>query len=147
MRRFASGIAVLTVTADGQRLGITIGSLGSLSLEPALVGVSVGHHSPAHEPVHRAGRFALSLLAGDQAALAGHFARNMPPIALWEGISLRDWDEPEPALEGALAWLLCSVVSEHAAGDHTVVVASVDRIELGRRAPALIYVEGGYRAA
>jgi flavin reductase (DIM6/NTAB) family NADH-FMN oxidoreductase RutF len=147
MRRFASGIAVLTVVADGQRLGITVGSLASLSLEPALVGVSIGHHSPAHEPLRRARRFALSLLAGDQEALAGHFGRNVPPIALWERIALHDWDEPEPALADALAWLSCSVVSEHRAGDHTIVVGSVDRVELGRRAPALVYVEGGYRPA
>jgi flavin reductase (DIM6/NTAB) family NADH-FMN oxidoreductase RutF len=147
MRRFASGIAVLTVVDEGQRFAITVGSLASLSLEPALVGVSVGHHSPAHEPLRRSRRFALSLLAGDQVALAGHFARNVPPIALWEGIALRDWDEPEPALDGSLAWLRCSSVSEHPAGDHTIVVGSVDRVDLGRRAPALVYVEGDYRPA
>jgi 3-hydroxy-9,10-secoandrosta-1,3,5(10)-triene-9,17-dione monooxygenase reductase component len=147
MRRYASGIAVLSVAVDGHRLAITVGSLVSLSLDPALVGVSVGHHSPAHEPLRRAGRFALSLLAGDQEGVAGHFARNVPPIALWEGIALRDWDEPEPAIADALAWLACIVQSEHAAGDHTVVVASVVRLELGRRAPALVYVEGSYRAA
>jgi 3-hydroxy-9,10-secoandrosta-1,3,5(10)-triene-9,17-dione monooxygenase reductase component len=146
MRRFATGVAVLTVTVDGQSLGITVGSLTSLSLEPALVGVSIGHHSPAHEPVRRAGRFALSLLAGDQDALAGHFARNVPPIALWEGIALEPWDEAEPRLAGALGWLRCAVASEHPAGDHTAVVAVVERVELGRVAPALVYVEGGYRA-
>jgi flavin reductase (DIM6/NTAB) family NADH-FMN oxidoreductase RutF len=147
MRRFAAGIAVLSVAVDGQRLAITVGSLVSLSLEPALVGVSVGHHSPVHEPLRRAGRFALSLLAGDQDAIAGHFARNVPPIALWEGIALHDWSEPEPAIADALGWLACIVESEHAAGDHTVVVASVEHVELGRRALALVYVEGAYRSA
>ena len=111
------------------------------------MGVSIGHHSPAHEPVRRAGRFAVSLLAGDQDAIAGHFARNVPPIALWERIPLHDWVEAEPAIDGALAWLACSVVSEHEAGDHTIVVGAVDRVELGRRAPALVYVEGGYHTA
>jgi 3-hydroxy-9,10-secoandrosta-1,3,5(10)-triene-9,17-dione monooxygenase reductase component len=148
MRRFASGVAVLTVAApDGQPLGITVGSLVSLSLEPTLVGVAIGHHSPAHEPLQQAGRFALSLLAGDQDGVAGHFARNMPPIALWDRIALRDWDEPEPAIADALAWLACTVVSTHTAGDHTIVVGSVGRIELGRLAPALVYVDGRYRAA
>ena len=147
MRRFASGIAVLTVAADGQHLGITVGSLVSLSLEPPLVGVSIGHHSPAHEPIRQAGRFALSLLAGDQDAIAGHFARNVPPIALWNRIALRDWDEPEPAIADALAWLACTVAAIHTVGDHTIVVGAVGRIDLGRRAPALVYVDGGYRAA
>jgi flavin reductase (DIM6/NTAB) family NADH-FMN oxidoreductase RutF len=147
MRRFASGVAVLSVVVEGQRLAITVGSLVSLSLEPALVGVAIGHHSPAAEPLRRSGRFALSLLAGDQDAVAGHFARNVPPIALWERVALHDWEDPEPAIAGALAWLACSVASEHPAGDHTVVVGTVDRVELGRRAPALVYVEGGYRPA
>ncbi len=111
------------------------------------MGVSIGHHSPVHEPVRRTGRFALSLLAGDQDTLAGHFARNTPPIALWENIALRDSDSTEPLLEGALAWLRCVVASEHEAGDHTFLVAAVEQVELGRRAPALVYVEGGYRPA
>jgi flavin reductase (DIM6/NTAB) family NADH-FMN oxidoreductase RutF len=147
MRRFASGVAVLSVVVEGQRLAITVGSLVSLSLEPPLIGVSIGQHSPAFEPLRRAGRFALSLLAGDQDALAGHFARNVPPIALWESVALHDWEEPEPAIDAALAWLVCSVVSEHRAGDHTVVVGAVERADLGRRAPALVYVDGGYRPA
>ena len=87
MRRFPSGIAVLTVPVP---YGLTIGSLVSLSLEPALVGVSIGHDAQAHELLREAGGFALSVLAGDQAALAQHFARSVPPIAQWEGVAVRD---------------------------------------------------------
>src|SRR4029450_1153943 len=41
MRRFPHGVAVLTVDAEGERLGLTVGSLLSLSLEPPLVGVAI----------------------------------------------------------------------------------------------------------
>ena len=143
MRRFPSGISVLTVPAP---YGVTIGSLVSLSLEPALVGVSIGHEAQAHELVREAGRFAVSVLAGDQDALAQHFARSVPPIAQWEGVAVRE-DEYGPLLEGALAWLRCGVLSEHLAGDHTIFVAAVERAELGRSGPGLVYRDGGYHAA
>ena len=143
MRRFASGICVVTVDDEGRTLGLTVGSLVSLSLEPALVGISIGHQSQLHEPLRRAGRFAVSILAGDQAHLAQHFARSVPPIALWEGVPSREGD----LLDGALAWLRCRVASEHEAGDHTIFVGAVESIELGRSGPPLVYVEGVYRPA
>ena len=148
MRRFPTGIAVLTVDDDGARLGVTVGSLVSLSLDPPLVGVSLGAHSPLHEPVRRVGRFAVSLLAGDQVSLAQHFARGgMPPLAVWVGVALHDREASGPLLEGALAWLDCEVAAEHSAGDHTFFVAHVKGIELGRRESGLVYVESDYRAA
>ncbi len=147
MRRFASGIAVVTIDDEGQKLGVTVGSLVSLALEPPLVGVSIGHQSSLHEPLRRAGRFVANLLAGDQAALAQNFARNIPPLALWRLVALRRSDLHESLLDGALAWLECSIAGSCPAGDHTFFVADVLSVELGRPAPALVYVEGGYRSA
>ena len=143
MRRFPSGIAVLTVPVP---YGITIGSLVSLSLEPALVGVSIGHDAQAHELLREAGGFSVSVLAGDQAALAQHFARSVPPIAQWEGVAVRE-SKRGPLLDGAVSWLECSLHSEHDAGDHTFFLGSVERIELGRAAPGLVYRDGRYISA
>jgi flavin reductase (DIM6/NTAB) family NADH-FMN oxidoreductase RutF len=128
------------------KYALTVGSLISVSLEPPLVGVSVGHASSSHAPLREARRFAASLLAGDQAALAQHFARSgVPPIALWEGVELRESALGEPLLEGALAWLECQVVSEHEAGDHTLFVGEVLSIETGRDGAGLVYLGGKYR--
>jgi flavin reductase (DIM6/NTAB) family NADH-FMN oxidoreductase RutF len=143
MRRFPSGIAVLTLRRP---FGVTIGSLVSLSLEPPLVGVAIGRDTQAHELVRDEGGFALSLLGADQEALAKHFARSVPPIALWEGVAAREGARG-PLLEDALAWLECAVRSEHDVGDHTFFAGELERIELGRERPALVYVRGGYAAA
>ena len=143
MRRFPSGIAVLTVPVP---YGLTIGSLVSLSLEPALLGVSIGHDAQAHELLREAGGFAVSVLAGDQAAVAQHFARSGPPIVQWEGVAVRE-GERGPLLEGAVSWLECSLHSEHDVGDHTFFVGAVERVELGRDAPGLVYRHGRYVAA
>ncbi len=140
MRRFPSGIAVLTVPVP---YGVTIGSLVSLSLEPALVGVSIGREAQAHALLREAGGFALSVLAGDQAALAQHFARSVPPIVQWEGIAVRE-GKRGPLLDGAASWLECSLHSEHDTGDHTFFVGAVERVELGREGPGLAYRDGRY---
>jgi 3-hydroxy-9,10-secoandrosta-1,3,5(10)-triene-9,17-dione monooxygenase reductase component len=147
MRRFPAGIAVVTLVDDDRPAALTVGTLVSLSLEPPLVGVSVGHHSQLHEPMRRSGRFVVNVLAGDQAHVAQHFARGgIPPIALWTDVATRASDLPEPLLEGALAWLECTVRSHHVAGDHTLFVANVLSIELGRPGPGLAYQGGEYKS-
>ncbi len=145
MRRFASGIAVVTIDDEGQKLGVTVGSLVSLALEPPLVGISIGHQSSIHEPLRRAGRFVANLLAGDQDAVAQHFARSVPPIAQWSGARLRRTELREPVLDGVLAWLECRIAQECRAGDHTFFVSEVVSVELGRDAAALVYLAGAYR--
>jgi len=147
MRRFPSGIAVVTVDDEGLKLGSTIGSLVSLSLEPPLVGISIGVDASLHEPLRGARRFVVNVLAGDQAGLAQHFARSVPPIAQWVSVRVRASELREPLLEGARAWLECSVVHEYAVGDHTFFVGQVESVHLGDEGPGLVYVEGEYRPA
>jgi flavin reductase (DIM6/NTAB) family NADH-FMN oxidoreductase RutF len=144
MRRVPHGVAVLTVDVLGERLGLTLDSLVSLSLEPPLVGVSISRQAAMHELLRDAGAFALNLLAGDQAALAQHFARGVPPIALWQGIALRE-GEGAPLLEGAIGWIGCLVAAEHPAGDHTFFVGEVESVEAGEPTPPLVHVDGRYR--
>jgi flavin reductase (DIM6/NTAB) family NADH-FMN oxidoreductase RutF len=144
MRGFPAGVAVLTVDAAGERLGLTVGTAVSLSLEPPLVGVSVARQAAMHELLRRAGAFALSLLAGDQDAVAQHFARGVPPVAHWHGIEWHDGTTGAPLLEGALGWVEARVESELATGDHTFFVGAVEAVERGRGGPALVHVGQRY---
>ena len=66
MRRFPAGVAVVTVDREGQRLGLTVASLVSLSLEPPLVAISIAQQAALHELLREAGGFAVSLLAAEQ---------------------------------------------------------------------------------
>ena len=144
MRGFPAGVAVLTVDVDGERMGLTVGSLVSLSLEPPLVGVSVSRQAAMHELLRRAGAFSLSLLAGDQEGVAQHFARGVPPLAHWHGIRTRDGSAGAPLVEAALGWLECRVAAEHESGDHTLFVGEVLSAERGGGGLALVRVGGGY---
>ncbi len=145
MRRFPSGVAVVTIDRNGERLGLTVGSLVSLSLEPPLVGVSISRQAAMHELLREAGGFAVSLLAGGQESLAQHFARGVPPIALWHGIATREGAAGAPLLAGALGWLECRLWAEYEAGDHTLFVGEVASVEAGPPASPLVHVGSGYQ--
>ena len=144
MRGFPTGVAVLTVDANGERLGLTVSALVSLSLDPPLVGVGVSRQAAMHELLRGAGGFALSLLGGDQDAVAQHFARGVPPFAHWHGIATREGAEGAPLIDGALGWLECRTRDEHDAGDHTLFVGEVLAAERGRSAPPLLYLGQRY---
>lgn len=143
MGRFPAGVAVVTVELRGQRAGLTVGSLVSLSLDPPLVGFAVRRDAALHELVRDAGRLAVSILAAGQEAVAQHFARGVPPIALWQGIAARNETGP-PELEGAVAWLSCRVTAEHETGDHTFFVAEVERVEPGSAERPLVFYRQAY---
>jgi flavin reductase (DIM6/NTAB) family NADH-FMN oxidoreductase RutF len=146
LRRHPVGVVVATVDADGSRLGLTLASLVSLALEPPLVGISVAHQAAFHELLREAGGFAVSLLAGDQLELAQHFARGVPPIAMWQGVAFRESDRG-PLLDGAVGWLECELGGELEAGDHTLFLGRVERAEPGVDAPPLLRLGGDYRPA
>ena len=144
MRLFPSGVCVVTADADGDRIGVTIGSLVSLSLEPPLVGIAVGKANALHEVLRAAGAFAVSLLRGDQADIAARFALGMPPALLWDGLDLRNGTTGAPLIAGALGWIECRLDAEHEVGDHTLFVGEVIAAEEGQRGTGLVYREHDY---
>jgi flavin reductase (DIM6/NTAB) family NADH-FMN oxidoreductase RutF len=132
------------VDTEGEHVGLTVGSVVPLSLEPPLVGVGVSRQAAMHELVRPAGRFALSLLAGDQEGIAQHFARGVPPLAHWHGIPLLEDTEGPPLIANALGWLDCETRDQVDAGDHTFFVAEVRNAERGRSGPPLVYLNQRY---
>jgi flavin reductase (DIM6/NTAB) family NADH-FMN oxidoreductase RutF len=99
-----------------------------------------------HELLRRAGGFALSLLRGDQEAVAQHFARGVPPFAHWHGIEWREGSGGAPLLEGALGWIEARLAAAHETGDHTLFVGDVVSVDHGPPGPALVHLGQGYTA-
>jgi flavin reductase (DIM6/NTAB) family NADH-FMN oxidoreductase RutF len=147
MSRFPHGVAVVTVSVEQSRLGLTVSSLVSLSLEPPAVGFAVSRDAAMHELLREAGGCAISLLAAGQDWLAQHFARGVPPIAMWHGVAAEHGAKGAPLLVGALGWLECELAETVPVGTHTFFVCSVLRGELGEDVPALVRVRGAYENA
>ena len=145
MRRFPAGVTVVTAEHESERLGLTVGSLVSLSLEPPLVGISISRQAPLHELLRRAGTFAVSMLAAGQEHLAQHFARSgTPPLVMWTGVSTRTGVAGAPLLAGALGWLECRVWAAYDVSTHSFFVGEVLALEAGEPERPLVYVEHEY---
>jgi flavin reductase len=145
--RVPHGVSVLAVDAGGQKLGLTLSSLVSLSLDPPLVGFAIAKDAAMHELLREAGGCAISLLAAGQDWLAQHFARGVPPIAMWHGVATSEAASGAPLLVGALGWLECGIREELDAGTHTFFACDVLSVELGADAPALVRARGEYGPA
>ena len=141
-RRWPTGVSVVVAEAGGRRAGLTVNSLVSLSLDPPLVGISLALSASLYEVLREAGEWSVSMLAADQAGLAQHFARSVPPIALWDGVAVRDGDAA--LLAGAVGWLRARTLNEVAAGDHTLFVGEVESVEQGPGRGALVYHQRSY---
>ena len=143
-RRWPAGVSVVVAEFDGRRAGLTVSSLVSLSLEPRLIGISIAIDASLHEPLRRAPEWAVSILSGEQAHLAQHFARSVPPIALWDGIQVRE-DDPR-LLADAVGWIVARPVDSFVTGDHSFFVGEIVHLEEGRAPDSLVYLHHGYRA-
>ena len=143
-RRWPAGVSVVVAEVEGRRAGLTVSSLVSLSLEPRLVGISIALDASLHEVLREADEWAVSILGGDQAHLAQHFARSVPPIALWDGIPVRE-DDPR-LLADAVGWLVVRAVDRYETGDHSFFVGELVSLEEGRAPESLVYIHRGYRA-
>jgi len=147
LSHYPTGVAVVTVATGEHKLGLTLGSLVSLSFDPPLVGFAVSREAAMHELLREAGGCALSLLAAGQEWLAQHFARGVPPIAMWHEIATREGANGAPLLAGALGWLECGLREQIRAGTHTFFVCEVYRVELVVDAQAVVRVRGEYTSA
>ena len=73
--KFATGVSVVTSKErDGQIHGMAANGIASVSLEPMLDLVCVGHNRNSYEHIKDSGRFAINILAEDQRQIAEHYA-------------------------------------------------------------------------
>jgi flavin reductase (DIM6/NTAB) family NADH-FMN oxidoreductase RutF len=145
MRFVPHPVGVLSVVHDRDRMGVTISSLVSLSLEPPLIGISIGKQASVYELLRVAGVFTVSILGDGQEDLARRFAAGHPPIIHWEGVEEIEGHHA-PRIAGALGWIEATTLSEHDAGDHTFFIAQVDAVERGPAQGALMYRDRSYHA-
>jgi flavin reductase (DIM6/NTAB) family NADH-FMN oxidoreductase RutF len=141
-RRWPAGVSIVVAEVEGRRAGLTVSSLTSLSLNPALVGISLAHEASLYEVLRDAGEWTASLLSGEQDHIAQHFARSVPPLVLWDGIPVRD-DDPR-LIADAVGWLRARTIDELRTGDHTFFVGEVLSLERGAAQSSLVYMNRRY---
>lgn len=138
MGKFATGVTVLLTENEGEIHGMTANGFMSVSLEPKLVVISIGHKARFLEKVTKAQKYTVNILAEDQEYYSRHFAGQ--PIEAVEFDTLAG----QPVLKGVVAQIVCDVVSEHVEGDHTLFIGKVADIRVDDQNP-LLFFGGKYR--
>jgi flavin reductase (DIM6/NTAB) family NADH-FMN oxidoreductase RutF len=143
MSRFPTGVTVVTATGPAGAAGATANAVASLSLEPPMMLACLDLGSRTLIAVEHARRFAVNVLAGDQAELARRFSTKDPHPEKWEGVPSTE-RAGTPMIEGSAIWLACDLAEVHGGGDHAIVTGLVTDVET-READPLIFHGGDYR--
>ena len=145
LRRWASGVTIVTAEWRGQRFGMTASAFSSVSIDPPLVLVCPDRRSKTLPFLRRSGAFTVNVLASDQEALSSRFAAAGNEDMRFEGLVCSTGKTGTPRLPGALVALDCRTVSLHEAGDHVICVGEVMDANVSARGAPLVYYEGHYR--
>ncbi|WP_435582219.1 flavin reductase family protein [Amycolatopsis thermoflava] len=137
---FATGVTVVTCDGDGKPHGATVNAFSAVSLDPALVLVSLDRRSKISKYLEGA-PFTVNVLSEPQSEVALHFAGK--PMA-----GAPDWRRPDPQLApqlgGALATISCTPWRCYDGGDHVLYLGEVAGFEVDGGDPLVFYL-GGFR--
>lgn len=144
--RFATGVTVVTASGPGGPAGMTTNAVASLSLEPLLLLVCFDRASRTLPVVRQTRRFAVNVLAADQAPLAVVFASKRVPAEKFDAVAHRE-AHGVPVLDGAAAWVACELRELVDGGDHEIAIGAVLDCSHDPGAAPLVWVRGAWTRA
>ena len=140
MARLPAGVVVVSARIGTGYRGLTASSLVSVSAEPPLVMVGLEREATTRTAVIEGKAFNVSVLARAQEFIAERFAGRAPAVdAEWREIPHRIGTNGIPLIEGCIAWLECSLLEVHAAGDHDICVGRVAVAVQGSGDPLILW--------
>ena len=124
---YPTGVTVVTAFDEQNNpMGLTVNSFASVSIDPLLILWSIDKKSGSYEAFLKVNKFAVNILADDQADLCGLFASKVE-----DRFSQCTWEKTErelPVFPGALSQLECEVDKTIDAGDHIIFIGKVINI-------------------
>lgn len=141
--RFATGVSVASVVdCTGTPHGLTVSSFTSVSLEPPLILICLGHAVTNIEDFRRARHFGINVLREDQRLISERFAQK--GYDRFDGIGWLAGETGVPLITTALATMECATHQRFAAGDHDIFIGEVVHTWIRDGSP-LIYYASRYR--
>jgi len=141
--RFATGVTIASVLDPGGTAhGLTVSSFTSVSLDPPLILICLGHRVSAIDAFRASEHFGINVLAEDQRDLAERFTRKGQDR--FDGLEWRRGATGVPLLAGVLAAIECAVRQRFTAGDHDIFVGEMVAARVAGGAP-LIHFASHYR--
>ena len=143
LKKFASGVTVVTTAYGDEKHGLTASSFASVSLEPPLILVVLNTESRTHGLLKKTGTFGVSILGEEHRDVARAFAeKGTKPF---DALAHHAAEGGSPILDDAIAWLECSVEMTFPGGTHEVFLGRVESCG-AREGRPLVYFERDYRS-
>jgi flavin reductase (DIM6/NTAB) family NADH-FMN oxidoreductase RutF len=146
MRRYPTGVTVVTAQSGDVQHGMTANSVTTLSLDPPAYLICVSKESRLHPIIEESRKFCVNLLAADQADVSTTFAKtSLTDDERWATVGSRDSELGPRFIDGCTGYAECKVTASYDGLTHTIYIGEVMRLETGSDKPPLIFYGGGYR--
>ena len=148
--QFPDPVCIVTVESHGRRNAMTVGWASPVSFKPPILMVSIAPQRHTHDMFIQAAEFGVSVLSDDQkelSTLAGTISgRDVDKLALPEFAISSGNHIGAPLIQGARAWLECSLLDHQSIGDHTVFYGEILEFRSDETKNPLILFNGRYFA-
>ncbi|HTI14227.1 MAG TPA: flavin reductase family protein [Dictyobacter sp.] len=142
MGYYATGIAIITTLHQQQSIGFTVDSFCSVSSEPALISFCTDSHASVRSLLDETTNFCVNILSDKQKAIFPVFAK--AGGTRFHATEYYRTTSNIPVLAGALAWLECSVLAIHPAGNRNLILGRVHNMKIISDDKPLIYYKGHF---
>jgi len=143
--QFATGVTVVTARAsDGRKIGVTVNSFSSVSLNPPLILWSLARQAPSFADFTSCTHFAVNVLEAKQHHLSRQFSTPWPDK--FAGVDFAEGKAGVPIMSGAIAQFACRKVKQYDGGDHVIFLGEVEEYKYNDGEP-LVFHSGRYRIA
>ena len=129
MAAMASTVSVVTARRGDERIGRTVTSVLSLSMNPPAILVSIDIMSRLADLIAKTGGYSIAMLADDQAAVADAFAGRVELEERFSHASWGEWPSGHPMLLGAVTALDCDVIGSMETGTHVLFAGAIIEAE------------------
>lgn len=137
-----TGVTAITGTStEGKPVGFVVGTFQSLSMDPPLVAFSVDKGSSTWPTIRTLETLTANILSTDQLPVCRALSRR--GVDKFQDLEYEKGPNDNPRLPGSTAWLDCTVLYEVVAGDHYIIVATINGMEIGT-GDALIFRGGKF---
>lgn len=145
MRRWPTGVSIVTSVFNGVIHGMTVNSFTSVAVHPPMVAVTLANTTRTFRLVAQSGIFGVTFLSESQADLSDRFAGRLPEESdRFAGVDWFTLSTGAPFLAGGVGYLDCQVVYTHAMTESTLLIGEVVATRVGADGFPLVYLNRSY---
>jgi len=141
---FPTGVTAVAALVEGKPVGLAANSFTSVSLEPALVSVCADLKSTTWPVLRNQPRLGISILAAEHEQACLRLASRSGDR--FAGLDLRASADGAVFINGAGAWIECSLEAEYPGGDHDILVLRVHEIGADPDVAPLVFHRSSFRS-